>query len=93
MRLHTYWFIKLVFPTPLSPRMITCVLTLAYVVSNKASASHTLRRIFFLEAILTYRVVVVGTSLSVAARLRVVGLLSPYRAMRVVGCTRYSGPQ
>lgn len=68
---HTY---ILVHQTRLSYTAVTendhLCLTLAYVASNESSASRTLRRIFFLEAILTYRVVVVvGTSFTVAARM------------------------
>lgn len=50
---RTYWFIRLVFPTPLSPRMITYVCQPCRPSSYicHISCSFTFNRIFFREAI------------------------------------------
>ena len=51
---HTYWFIKLVLPTPLSPKMMTY----DYTVSESKGYPivwSTLRRTFFREAITSIR--------------------------------------
>jgi hypothetical protein len=46
---RTYWFIRLVLPTPLSPRIMTCIRQRG--TASRTSAATTLRRTFFLEAI------------------------------------------
>ena len=54
--MRTYWFIKLVLPTPLSPRIITCSRPYQYfeLFKIKYSVLRTLRRTFFLEDMLGY---------------------------------------
>lgn len=48
MVVRTYWFIKLVLPTPLSPSMMTC--SLQYLlVSNQTHVALTFSKIFFRE--------------------------------------------
>lgn len=51
--LLTYWFIKLVFPTPLSPRMMTWVEALMFSFLKATLERHTFKRIFFRDA-MTY---------------------------------------
>lgn len=54
--MRTYWFIKLVLPTPLSPRIITYSQPNQYfeLFRVKYSIPRTLRRTFFLEDMLGY---------------------------------------
>lgn len=49
-RCSTYWFIKLVLPTPLSPRMITCTRQFAALV-RQSHSGRAFNRTFFLDAI------------------------------------------
>jgi len=54
---RTYWFIKLVFPTPLSPKMMTCQRVSATIPHSIIDLSggperHTLSKTFFLDAML-----------------------------------------
>lgn len=51
--MRTYWFIKLVLPTPLSPRMMTCEGSLGGVATWSCAMCPTFNSIFFLDDMMT----------------------------------------